>query len=119
MSNDTHLSRVAVGIPSQMKQFVVEVTQVDVYIVQVRLRHTSGFMLFVAVYSPTEMCGTKEKEVFHAKHDSIFYQKRPQDALIALGYFNAATGTERMNHVDPHPSGTRNTQQFLHNFTRS
>lgn len=119
MSNDTHLRKVAIGIPSQMKPFVVEVTQVDVHIVQVRLRHTSGFMSFVAVHSPTEMCETKEKEVFHTKHDSIFYQKPPQDTLIALGYFSAAPGIERMNHVDPQGSGTRNTQRFLLNFTRS
>lgn len=68
MSNDTYLRRIAMGSPSQMKLFVVEVTQV-------RLSHTSGFMSFVAVYSLNEMCETKEKEMFHAKDDFIFNQK--------------------------------------------
>ena len=38
---------------------------------QLRLKHNLGFMSVVAVYAPTEVCETEEKEMFYAKLDSV------------------------------------------------
>ena len=123
MSDGTHLRGVAVAISSRLQSSVVEVAPVDERIMRVRLKHTLGFMSLVAVYAPTEMCETEEKEMFYAKLDSILDQCPPRDTLIVLGDFNAATGTERAGYelcVGPHGSGTRNTNSsLLLNFARS
>ena len=50
-------------------------------------------MSVVTVYATTEVC--KTEKMFGAKHDSVVDQCLPRDALIVLGYFNAATGIER------------------------
>ena len=54
-------------------------------------------MSVVAVYAPTKVCETQEKEMFYAKLDSVLDQS-PYRALIVLGDFNAITGTERAGH---------------------
>ncbi len=59
------------GISSQLLPFVVQVAPVDERIMRVRLKHTLGFMSLVAVYAPTEMRETEEKETFYAKLDSV------------------------------------------------
>ena len=54
-------------------------------------------MSVVAVYAPTEVCETEEKEMFYAKLDSVLDQ--------------CPTGTERPGYeicIGPHGSGTRN-----------
>ena len=68
-------------------------------------------MSVVAVYAPTEVCETEEKEMFYAKLDSVLDQCSHRDALIVLGDLNAVTGTERAGCeicVCPHGSGSRN-----------
>ena len=62
---------------------------------RLRLKNSLGFMSVVAVYAPTEVCETEEKEMFYAKLDSVLDQCPRRDALIVLGDFNAVTGTER------------------------
>ena len=52
-------------------------------------------MSIVAVYTPTEVCETEEKEMFYTKFDSVLDQCPRHDALIVLDDFNAVTGTER------------------------
>ena len=94
MSDGARLRGVAIGISSQLCSSVVEVTPVDERIMRVRLKHTLGFMSLVAVYAPTEMCETEEKEMFYAKLDSVLDQCPLRDTLIVLGDFNATTGTE-------------------------
>ena len=88
---------------------------------QLRLKHSLGFMSVVAVYAPTEVCETEE--MFFAKLDSELDQCPCRDALIVLGYFNAVTGTERAGYeicVCPHGSGTRNdNSSFLLNLAKS
>ena len=42
-------------------------------------------MSVVAVYAPTEMCETEEKEMFYAKLDSVLDQCSCRDAPIVLG----------------------------------
>ena len=90
---------------------------------RLRLKHSLSFMSLVAVYAPTEVCGTEEKEMFYVKLDSVLNQCPCRDALIVLGDFNAVTGTERAGYeicVGPHGSGTRNdNSSFLLNFARS
>ena len=55
--------------------------------------------------------------------NSTMYWTSVHDALIVLGDFNAATGTERAGYeicVGPHGSGTRkDNSSFLLNFARS
>ena len=89
---------------------------------RLRLKHSLGFMSLIAVYAPTEVCGTEE-EMFYVKLDSVLNQCPCRDALIVLGDFNAVTGTERAGYeicVGPHGSGTRNdNSSFLLNFARS
>ena len=41
---------------------------------QLRLKHTLGLMSLVAVYTPTEVCGADEIEIFYAKLDSVLDQ---------------------------------------------
>ena len=73
-------------------------------------------MSVVAVYAPTEVCETEEKEMFYAKLDSVLDQCPRRDAIIVLGDFNAVTEIC----VGPHGSGTRNdNSSFLLNFARS
>lgn len=43
-----------------------------------------------AVYAPTELCETEEREVFCLKPFSILDQYSPLDALIVLGDFNVS-----------------------------
>ena len=79
-------------------------------------------MSLFAVYTPTEMCGTDEKEMFYAKLDSVLDQYLRQDTPIVLGDFNVVTGTERAGYelcVGPRGSGIRNTNSsLLLNFAR-
>ena len=62
---------------------------------RLRLKHSLGFMSLVAVYAPTEVCGTEEKEMFYVKLDSVLNQCPCRDALIVLGDFNAVIDTKR------------------------
>ena len=55
-------------------------------------------MSVVAVYAPTEVCETKGKEIFYSKLDSVLDKCPRRDAVIALGDFNAVTGTERVGY---------------------
>ena len=123
MSNGARLRGVAIGISSRLQPSVVEVTPVDERIMQLRLKHSMGFMSVVAVYAPTEMCETEEKEMFYAKLELVLDQCPRRDTLIVLGDFNAVTGSERDGYeicVGPHGSGTRNTNSsLLLNFARS
>ena len=123
MSNGHHVKRVAIDISSRLQPSVVEVTPVDERIMQLRLKHSLGFMSVVAVYAPTEVCETEEKEMFYAKLDSVLNQSPHRDAFIVLGDFHAVTGTEKAGYeicVGPHGSGTRNdNRSFFLNFVRS
>ncbi|KAG0710316.1 Craniofacial development protein 2 [Chionoecetes opilio] len=111
MSNGDHVQGLAIGISSKLQPTVVEVTLVDEHIMWVRMKHTLGFMSLVAVYAPTEVRKTEEKEMIYAKLDSVFDQCHPRDTLIVLGNINATTGTVRDGYelcVGPHGSSTRN-----------
>ncbi|KAG0719990.1 Craniofacial development protein 2 [Chionoecetes opilio] len=128
MSNGDHVRGVAIGISSKLQPSVVEVTPVDMGgimggIMRVRMKHTLGFMSLVAVYAPTEVRKTEEKEMFYAKLNSVLDQCPSWDTLIVLGDFNATTGTVRNGYelcVGPHGSSTRNTNSsLLLNFARS
>ncbi|KAG0715672.1 Craniofacial development protein 2 [Chionoecetes opilio] len=74
MSNSDHVRGVAIGISSKLQPSVVEVTPVDERIMRVRMKHTLGFMSLVAVYAPTEVRRTEEKEMFYAKLNSVLDQ---------------------------------------------
>ena len=123
MSNGHHVKGVAIGVSSRLQPSVVEVTPVDERIMRLRLKHSLGFMSVVAVYAPTEVCETQEKEMFYSKLDFVLEQCPRRDALIVLDDYNAVTGTERAGskiYVGPHGSGTRNdNSSFLLNFARS
>ncbi|KAG0727553.1 Craniofacial development protein 2 [Chionoecetes opilio] len=123
MSNGHRDLEVSIGISSKLQPSVVEVTPVDERKIRVRMKHTLGFMSLLAVYAPTEVRKTEEKEMFYAKLDSVLDQCPPRDTLIVLGDFNATTGTVRDGYelcVGPHGSDTRNTKSsLLLNFPRS
>ena len=70
MSNGARFKGVTISIPSRLQSSVVEIIPVDKRIMQLRLKHTLGFMSLVAVYNPTEVCGADE-EMFYAKLDSV------------------------------------------------
>lgn len=59
------LRGVAVGISSRLQSFVVTVTMVDEHIMQVRMKHTLGFIPIVAVYAPIKMSEAAKKDVFY------------------------------------------------------
>ena len=61
MKNGARLMEEAIGIFSRLQPSVVEVTPVDKFIMLLRLKNTLGFMSFVAMYAPTEMCETDKK----------------------------------------------------------
>ena len=116
MSKDACFKGVAIGLSSRLQPPVVVVIPVDERIMRLRLKHTWGFTSLAAVYTATEVSRADDKEIFYAKLDSVLDQCRCRDTLIVLGYFNAATGTERAGYelcVGPHGSGTRNTNSFL------
>ena len=89
---------------------------------RLRLKHSLGFMSVVAVYAPTEVCETEEKEMFYAKLDSVLHQCPSCDEFIVLSDFNAVTGSERASYeicAGPHGFDTRNdNSSFLPNFAR-
>ena len=121
MSNGARLEGVVIGVSSRLQPSIIEVTPVDKRIMQLRLKHTLGFMSLVVAYASTEMCEV-DKEMFYAKLDSALDQWPRRDTLIVLDDFNAATGTERVGYelcVGPHGSGTRNTNSSLLNFAKS
>ena len=91
MSNGHRVKGVAKGIFSRLQPSVGEVER----IMRLRLKHSLGFMSVVAVYVPTKVCETGEKEMFYAKLDSVLDQCPRCDALVVLGNFNAITGNER------------------------
>ena len=74
MSNDARLKGVAIGVSSRRQPSVVEIIPVDERIMQLRLKHTLGFMSLIAVYAPTEVYRADEKEMFYVKLDSILNQ---------------------------------------------
>ncbi|KAG0730164.1 Craniofacial development protein 2 [Chionoecetes opilio] len=92
MSNGHRVRGVAIGVSSKLQPSVVEVTPVDERIMRVRMKHTLGFLSLVAVYAPTEMRKTEEKEMVYAKLDSVIRPVSSSDTLIVLGDFNATTG---------------------------
>ena len=94
MSNGHHVKGVAIGVSTRMQPSVVEVTLVDERIMRLRLKHCLGFMSVVAMYVPTKVCETEEKETFYAKLDFVLDQCPRRDALIVLGDFNAVTGCD-------------------------
>ena len=96
MSNGHHVKGVAISVSSRQQPSVVDVTLVDERIMRLRLKHSLGSMPVVAVYAPTKVCETEEKEMLYAKLDSVLDQCPRHDALIVLGDFNAVTGTERL-----------------------
>ena len=51
---------------------------------QLGLKHSLGFMSAVAVYVPTEVCETEEKEIICAKLESLPNQCPGHDELIIL-----------------------------------
>ena len=61
---------------------------------ELRLKHTLGFMSLIAVYAPTEVCGADEKKMFYAKLDFVLDQCLRRDTLIVFGDFNVVTATE-------------------------
>ena len=87
MSNGHHVKELAIAISSRLQPSVVEVTSVNESIMRLRLRHSLGFISVVAVYAPTEVCETEEKEISYAKIDSVLDQCPCHDALIVLGDF--------------------------------
>ena len=73
---------------------------------RLKQKHTWGFMSLVAVHASTEMCGIHEKEMLYARLCSGSVSPR-WNTLLALGDFNAVTGTERSGYelcVGPHSS---------------
>ena len=121
-SNGHRVKGVAIGVsPSRLQQpSAVEVAPVDERIMRLRVKHSVGFMSVVAVYAPTEVCETEEKEMFYAKLDSVLDQCPRRDALIVLGDFNAVTGTERAGYKICVGPGTRNDNgSLLLNLARS
>ena len=82
MSNGHCVKGVDIGVSSRLQRSVIEVTPVDERIMQLRLKHSLGFMSVVTVYSPTEVCETEEKEMFYAKLDSVLDQCYCRDAPI-------------------------------------
>ena len=52
MSNGVRLKGVAIHLSSRLQLSVVEVILVDERIMRLRLKHTMGFMSFVAVHAP-------------------------------------------------------------------
>ena len=70
-TNGHHVKGVAIGSSSRLQPFVVEVTLVDERIMQLNLKHSLGFMSVVAVYAPTEVCETEDKEMLYTKMDSV------------------------------------------------
>ncbi|XP_045130251.1 uncharacterized protein LOC123515575 [Portunus trituberculatus] len=123
ISNVYHVNGVVIGVSSRLQPSDVEVILVDESIMRLKLIYNVGFMSVVAVYAPTEMCETKEKEMFYVKLDSVLDQCPCRDALIVLGDVNAVNGTERAGYelyVGPHCSGNRNDNNcFLLNLARS
>ena len=80
MSNGARLKGVAISASSRLQPSVVEVIPFDERILRLRLKHT--LMTLVAVYAPTEMSGTVEKEMFYAKLDSDLVQCLRQDTYF-------------------------------------
>ena len=83
-SNGHHVKRIAIGISSRLQPSVVEVTPVDERIMRLRLKYNLGFMSVVAVYAPTEMCETEEKEMFYTKLDSVLYSLSWATLMLSL-----------------------------------
>ena len=77
MSNGHHVKGAAIGVSSRLKPSVVEASPVDERIMQLRLKHSLGFMSVVAVYAPTEVCETEEKKKLYAKLNSVLDQCPP------------------------------------------
>lgn len=67
MSNDNQVEEIVICISSRIQPSVVGVTLLDERILRSRLKHTLAFISVLAVYSLTETCETKEKEMFYAK----------------------------------------------------
>ena len=61
MSNGHHVKGLAKSISSRLQPSFIELTLVG-GIMQLRLKHSLRFMSVVAVYVPTEVCETEEKE---------------------------------------------------------
>ncbi|XP_070000704.1 craniofacial development protein 2-like [Penaeus vannamei] len=105
---DSHLQGVAIAISSQLQPSVVEVSPVDERIMALRLKHAFGFVSFIAVYAPTNVCKLNVKEAFYAKLTSMVDKCPQRDIRIVLGDSNAVSGCDRASYemsIESHGSG--------------
>ena len=54
-----------------------------------------GVISLVSVHAPTEASDLTVKDAFYATLESVVDQLPKRDTLLALGDFNASTGTDR------------------------
>ncbi|XP_070000706.1 uncharacterized protein [Penaeus vannamei] len=122
---DHHISGVAIAISSRLQLSVVEMSPVDERIMALILKHSFGFVSFIAVYVTTDICKIDVKEAFYIKLISVVDKCPRRDIRIVLGNFTAVSGCDRAGYemsVGPHGSGAylgSENSLLLRDFARS
>ncbi len=118
-----HTEGVAVAVANRLVPLIKEVTPVSERIMRLRLAHSLGMVSLVAVYAPTGMSELSTKEAFYDQLHSVMDSVPRRDTRIALGDWNATTGTDRDGYescVGPHGSGLRDeSSSMLVDFAKS
>ena len=104
-------SGVGIAVRNDLVPAIAEFTPVSERILQLRVRHSTGFLTFIVVYAPTEDKDAATKEEFYSLLDSVVAGCRKRDTLVVLGDFNAVVGKARDGYsacLGPEGYGTRN-----------
>lgn len=115
MKNGTHFRGVAVGILSR-QPFMFEVTMVHEDTIQVKKKHTLGFISLVAVCAPLRSGKLLRRMASMLSSTTYWCVSQPWNTHCLRG-LNATTGTDRAGYklyVGPHGCGTGSDDSSPH-----
>ena len=108
---------VALALPSTLTSACVAWAPVSERLLFARFRHSLGHVSIIVCYAPTDGTPTSAiKEQFYTDLEATFYRCGKNDLKIALGDFNAQTGSLRQTgdtSLGPWGSGTPNENSDL------
>lgn len=102
---------VGIMISPMLSRMLVSYRTISDRLLTARLQHKHGHLSVIAVYAPTEVSSTEDKDKFYNDLHDLIQHVPPHDKLIVGGDFNAVSGTDRVDFesvIGPFGSGDKN-----------